>query len=108
LEQEAQVLLASNLSPLDFANFRSAGVRIRDDLDQLRGLDVVGAHSSEDCSDVDVPESSEPDQALEGEDGAAEDKGPFLTVDVLIVALLREVDGEEGRPDAEEGPDIVV
>ena len=108
LEQKAQVLLASDLCPLDLADLSSTGVCIRNDLDQLRGLDIVCAHSSEDCSDVDVPESSEPDQALDGEDGAAENEGPFLTVDVLIVALLREVDGEEGGPDTEEGPDVVM
>ena len=108
LEQEAQVLLAANLVPIDIAYFRSASVRIRNNLDQLGGLDIVGAHSCEKSSDVDIPESSEPDQALESEDGAAEDEGPFLAVDVLVVAFLREVDGEEGWPDAEEGPDVVM
>lgn len=45
---------------------------------------------------------------MKGEDGAAEDERPFLAVDVLIIALLRKVDGEEGGPDSEERPYVVV
>lgn len=50
----------------------------------------------------------QPDQALDCEDDAGEDEGPLLAPDVCVVPLLREVDGQEGRPDDRKGPDIGV
>ena len=51
---------------------------------------------------------AEPDEGLDGDDGAGPDKGPFLAVDVLIVEFLVEVVAEEDGPDDGKGPDIGV
>lgn len=43
---------------------------------------------------------------MEGEDTAGEDEGPFLTLNVLVVAFLREVEAEEDGPEDGKGPDV--
>ena len=96
------------LRPLNRADLRTPRILHRYHLNQPSFSYTFRLRRGEQGADVDVPEGSEPDQGLEGEDGAGEDEGPFLAVDVAVVAGLVEVDGEEEGPDDDEGPDVGV
>lgn len=94
--------------PLAFnlANVGRAGIRDGNDLDQLGLLNGGCLVGSENGPQVDAPVGSQPDQALNSDDGAHPYKRPFFAADVLVVSLGREVDGQKGGPHDRKGPDV--
>ena len=93
---------------VDLANLGHAGICNRYDLDQLGLVDGFGLGRGKGSLQIDAPVGAEPDQALDGDDGAAPNEGPFRRLDVLFVTRGREVDGEEGGPHDQERPDVRV
>lgn len=89
---------------LNLADVGGAGIRNGYDLDQLGFADRRYFVGSEGGPQVDTPVGSQPEQALDGDDGSHPHKGPFFTTDIPIVALSRQIDGQKGWPGDCEGP----
>jgi hypothetical protein len=90
------------------ANVGGPGVRGGVDLDQHGILDGAGLLGREGGVEVDAPVGAQPNQRLDGDDGADPDKGPFGRLDVLVVELSGEVEAQEDGPYYGEGPDVEV
>lgn len=106
LEEERDGGLAADVLAVELADLGGAGVGDGVDLDELGVAHVAGVCGGEGALEVDIPVGGQPDERLDGADGADPDEGPLGGLDVLLVAGGRQVDGEEGRPDNEEGPDV--
>lgn len=90
------------------ADFARPGVSDGQDLYQLRFLDILDAISRKARGDIDAPVGAQPDERLNGNDGAAPDKGPFLRTDVLLIQFVAEIVAEEDGPGDGKRPDISV
>ena len=73
----------------NLANLRRASVLDGNDLDQRSRLDRARRPRSEQGVHVNAPFGDEPCQRLQREYGAGVHEGPFLAIDVLIVAIFR-------------------
>lgn len=88
------------------ANLSRASVGNRYHFNELRRVEGSGLGRGEQGLDVDVPFCHQPKEGLRRDDRSRPDECPFLPLNVCIVALRGEVDGEEGRPDDQERPHI--
>jgi hypothetical protein len=106
LEKERQGLLATGVIVNQSANLGGTGVGDGDDFDQAGGINGVGPSGGKQSADVDIPFCHQPKQRLDGDDRPRKDEGPFLALDVGVIALRGEIKSEEGGPDNQERPDV--
>lgn len=76
------------------------------DLDEASGIDRLGLRGREQRGNIDVPLGHQPQQRLGRDDRPREDEGPFLALDIGIIALRRKVEGEKHRPNDQKRPDV--
>ena len=100
--------ITAYLFAFELADLGGTGVGSGDDLDEVGLGDGAGLGRGEDGLDLNVPVGAEPGQALDGDDGADPDKGPFGGANVLFVVFGAEVDKEEDGPGDDKRPDIGV
>lgn len=84
------------------------GIGNGDYFDKAGGVDGSGRGSGEQGVDVDVPFGHQPQQRLGRDNGPREHEGPFLALNIGVIALRRQVESEEGRPDNQERPNVCM
>lgn len=92
--------------PKDFADLCGSRIRNRDDLDQLCILHIFGIGVFEGSIQIHVPFGGKPCKGLKAKYCASPDKGPFGAIDVIIVSLFGEINGEENWPYQNKWPDV--
>lgn len=93
---------------VNLANVGDASICDGDDFDELGVLDRLRLLGRKAGPQVHAPVGAEPQQALDGDDASAPDKGPLLSSNVLLVQIRRKVVSKEDGPYYDERPDICV
>lgn len=106
LEQERNRLLPARVIVDQRADLGGASVGNGDNFNEASGIDRLGSGRGEQGVEIDVPLGHQPQQRLRRDDGPRPDEGPFLALDVGIITLRREIEGEEDRPNDQEWPHV--
>jgi len=87
-------------------DFSNSGIGDWNNFNQTSGINGLGPDSGEKRFDINVPLGHQPQEGLERDDGPRPNEGPLLALDVGIIALLGQVEGEKDRPNDQKWQNI--